>query len=270
MMAKIAFLTCHQKDAAVQHALKQCGFEVEVFDAFNTDNLGTFTNEKPRELTQMQTALKKAQLACELTNRDFGLGSEGSFGPHPQVHLLPWNYEVLAFWDAKQQHAIYAVHGTAETNFAGQRLMSIDDALSFAKQAQFPSHALIVGSPSDAYFQKGIQNEAEFQCLLNDAFQKDASVWVETDMRAHMNPTRMKAIEASAHKLASLLNSNCPGCNLPGFGLTQYVSGALCSVCGSATRLPKAERWSCAKCQFTEDKELNKTVSAASCDKCNP
>jgi hypothetical protein len=96
-MAKIAFLTCHQKDVAVKEALAQSGFELEVFDAFNTDNLGTFTQERPRQLTQMQTALKKAQLACELTGSAFGLGSEGAFGPHPQVHLLPWNYEVLAF-----------------------------------------------------------------------------------------------------------------------------------------------------------------------------
>ncbi len=269
-MTKIAFLTCHQKDAAVRQALAQSGFEVEVFDAFNTDNLGTFTQERPRQLTQMQTALKKAQLACELTGSAFGLGSEGAFGPHPQVHLLPWNYEVLAFWDAAQQHAVYAVHGTAETNLAGQRVISLDDALSFAKQAQFPSHGLIVGSPSDAYFQKGVQSESALQGLLKTAFQTDVTVWIETDMRAHMNPTRMKAIKVAAQKLHVLLNSNCPACQLPGFGLTQYIQGALCNVCGSATQLPKAERWSCAKCHLTQDKSLNNTVSAASCDKCNP
>ena len=51
-MAKIAFLTCHQKDAAVRQALAQSGFEVEVFDAFNTDNSGAFTQERSRQLTQ--------------------------------------------------------------------------------------------------------------------------------------------------------------------------------------------------------------------------
>ena len=103
---KIVFLTCHQKAQAVSPALSQRGFELSTYDAFNTDSLGTFSDETKRQLSQMDTALHKAKLACELTGSQFGLGSEGSFGPHPQVHLLPWNYEVLALWDAHHEHAI--------------------------------------------------------------------------------------------------------------------------------------------------------------------
>jgi len=51
----------------------------------------------------METALKKAKLACELTGSDFGLGSEGSFGPHPQIHLLPWNFTSTTLSKRTQQ-----------------------------------------------------------------------------------------------------------------------------------------------------------------------
>jgi hypothetical protein len=266
----IVFLTCHRKEDAVSAALKQNGFELTTYDAFNTDTLGTFSDETQRQLSQMDTALKKAQLACELTGIQFGLGSEGSFGPHPQVHLLPWNQEVLTFWDANQQHAIYAIHGTTETNFAAQKVSSIEEAMQFAKQAAFPSHALILGSYKDAYFQKGIQDENELRRQLTLAFQSDPSVWLETDMRAHMNPTRMKAIEQTAQKLQALLKSQCPSCRLPGYGLSKYIPGALCMTCGHASQRPKAEQWQCAKCHYTEEKPLNSHVSAAHCDICNP
>jgi hypothetical protein len=267
---KIVLLSCHQKELAVRDALALCGFELTTYDGFNTDNLGTFTNEQQRPLSQMETALKKAQLACEYTGSDFGLGSEGSFGPHPQVHLLPWNYEVLAFWDHHKQHVVYAVHGTAETNFASQKVSSIDEAMLFAKQAQFPSHALIIGNHNDAFFQKGVQDEIELHRQLTLAFQTESSVWLETDMRAHMNPTRMKAIAQTAQKLHALLNSQCPTCCLPGYGLSKYIPGALCMTCGHASQRPKAEQWQCTKCLFTEEKQLNTHVSAAHCDFCNP
>ena len=270
MAHTLAFLTCHHKDVAVKKAMAKSGFDVVLHDAFNTDTLGTFTNEKARELSQMQTALKKAQLACELTGHAFGLGSEGAFGPHPQVHLLPWNYEVLAFWDAAHQHAIYAVHGTADTNFASQRITSFEEADEFAKQSQFPSHALIVGSPSDSYFQKGVQDPDAFQELVKSALALNSSLWLETDMRAHMNPTRMNVIAQTAEKLQALLGSHCPQCQLPGFGLTQLIAGALCKTCHTPTRLPKAEQWSCANCGYAEIKELNTWASAAQCDVCNP
>lgn len=267
---KIVFLTCHQKKEAVQDALSKSGFELETYDAFNTDSLGTFSGETKRQLSQMETALQKAQLACELSGSEYGLGSEGSFGPHPQVHLLPWNYEVLALWDRQNQHAIYAVHGTAETNFASQYVSSLDEALQFAKQVQFPSHGLILGSPSDAYFQKGIQDENTLRQTLNSALQASSRVWLETDMRAHMNPTRMSAISQASLKLSALLSSHCPKCQLPGYGLHKYIQGALCNTCGHATQRPKSEQWQCSKCLFTDEKPLQSHVSAAHCDICNP
>ena len=63
MTHEIAFLTCHQKETVVAPILEKQGFAIRVENGFDTDALGTFTGETPRTLTQVQAALKKAQLA---------------------------------------------------------------------------------------------------------------------------------------------------------------------------------------------------------------
>lgn len=270
MTHEIAFLTCHQKEAVVAPILEKQGYTIRVETSFDTDALGTFTGETPRTLTQVQAALKKAQLATELTSCRFGLGSEGSFGPHPQVYLLPWNLEVLALWDRLEEHAVYAILGTSDTNFATEKVSSLDSALAFAEKSGFPSHALILGTPADSFFAKGIGNSAEFQERVQAALKVSPSVWLETDMRAHMNPSRMRSIQHTTEKLSALLHSYCPQCHLPGYGLTEMIKGAPCEICDTPTRIPRAEKWNCLKCDFTELHPLNELAPAKNCDKCNP
>lgn len=267
---EIVLLSCHGKETAVAPALSKHGYLVQTYTDFDTDSLGTFTGEKDRELSQAQTALRKAQLACELTGKRFGLGSEGSFGPHPQAFLLPWNIEVLAFWDSQHAHAIYAIHGSAHTNFASEKISSLNAGFEFAEKIGFPSHALILGTPSDRFFTKGLKQLSEFKRLLENALQETRDVWLETDMRAHMNPSRMQTISQAAEKLAVLLGSDCPQCKLPGYGLSELIKGAPCQECHTPTRIPKAEKWSCNKCDFSELHPLSSLAPAASCDRCNP
>jgi len=270
MNNEIAFLTCHQKETVVAPLLQKLGFVIRVENSFDTDSLGTFTGEMPRALTQVQTALKKAQLATELTSCRFGLGSEGSFGPHPQVYMLPWNMEVLALWDRLEEHAVYAILGTSETNFGSEKASTLDLAMAFAERSGFPSHALILGTPSDSYFAKGITNSGDFQDRVQAALKNSPSVWLETDMRAHMNPSRMRSIQHTTEKLSALLLSHCPQCKLPGYGLTEMIQGAPCEVCATPTRIPSAEKWHCLKCNFTELHPLNELAPAKNCDACNP
>jgi len=270
MHQEIVLLTCHGKETAVSAALSKHGYQVQTYNDFDTDSLGTFTGEKSRDLSQAQSALKKAQLACELTGKRFGLGSEGSFGPHPQAYLLPWNMEVLAFWDHQHQHAIYAIHGTAHTNFASEKVSSLDAGFEFAEKVLFPSHGLVLGTASDVFFKKGMMHLSDFKHSLENALSISPSVWLETDMRAHMNPSRMQAIAQTAEKLSVLLASDCPQCKLPGYGLTELIKGAPCQDCGAPTRIPKAEKWSCNHCDFMELHPLTNLAPAASCDRCNP
>lgn len=270
MTQELVFLTCHGKETAVAAALRKHGYAIQTYSDFDTDSLGTFTGETSRDLTQAQTALKKAQLACELTGKRFGLGSEGSFGPHPQAFLLPWNMEVLAFWDNQHQHAIYAIHGTAHTNFASEKVSSLDAGFEFAEKVLFPLHGLILGTASDAFFKKGLKHLGDFKTSLERALKLSPAVWLESDMRAHMNPSRMQAIEQTAEKLSVLLGSDCPQCKLPGYGLSELVKGSPCQDCLTPTRIPKAEKWACNHCDFMEIHPLGSLAPAASCDRCNP
>ena len=270
MLKEIAFLTCHQKEKVVAPVLLKQGYVIRTVNDFDTDNLGTFTGEVERTLTQAQTALKKAQMATELTQCRYGLGSEGSFGPHPQVYLLPWNLEVLALWDRLHEHAIYAIFGSSATNFASEKINSVDHALSFAQKIGFPSHGLILGTPTDSYFAKGIKDAAVLTDRVHAALKISASVWLETDMRAHMNPSRMQTIQQTAEKLSALLQSFCPHCKLPGYGLTEMLKGAPCEICASPTRIPSAEKWGCLHCKFSEVHPLLELAPAKNCDVCNP
>jgi hypothetical protein len=51
--------------------------------------------------------------------------------------------------------------------------------------------------------------------LLSKIFTK--KIFIETDMRAHKNPTRMKAIKYACENLLTGLQSFCPSCKSPGY-----------------------------------------------------
>jgi hypothetical protein len=49
--------------------------------------------------------------------------------------------------------------------------------------------------------------------------EKFNNLYVETDMRAMYNPSRMTVIQNATKKLVEKINSCCH-CNIPGFGIT--------------------------------------------------
>jgi hypothetical protein len=48
---------------------------------------------------------------------------------------------------------------------------------------------------------------------------KSLTTYVETDMRAMYNPSRMTVIQNATKKLVEKINSCCPHCNIPGLEL---------------------------------------------------
>jgi hypothetical protein len=54
------------------------------------------------------------------------------------------------------------------------------------------------------------------------------SVYVETDMRAMHNP--YESHKSAAIKLATKINSLCPDCKTPGFGITDAKQGLLAEL----------------------------------------
>jgi hypothetical protein len=77
---------------------------------------------------------------------------------------------------------------------------------------------------------------------------------LETDMRAHFNPTRMQSLAVLAGRLAQRLARQCPACGTPGFGRTGTRTGLLCEGCGTAAEMVVAEVFGCPACDYSEER----------------
>ena len=269
--AIVALLSQHGKEQVLAPALQRAGYAIEVVQGFDTDTLGTFTGDIERKDTQANTALHKARLATSLSGRRYGLGSEGAFAPDPYVGMGPWNTEILAWWDKEADYGIVVGTGTPKTNYAQTRANSIEAVISFVAKAGFPEHGLILGRPGDPMFQKGITDHDRLFEHCKTAIEKRGEVWLETDMRAHLNPTRMQVIAELAEDLVTRLQTHCPACKQPGFGPYQPIPGALCESCNFPTRENKGEIWRCLACARQEVKLFkDKRANPQHCPQCNP
>jgi len=97
-------------------------------------------------------------------------------------------------------------------------------------------------------------------------------VFLENDVRAHTHPTRMEVIRLSTVDLAARLNSRCPACGTPGFGVVERLRGLPCADCGAPTREVRADICGCPKCDYRETRERANVEHAdpGRCDYCNP
>lgn len=199
----------------------------------------------------------------------YGLGSEGSFGPDPYLGVTPWGMEVMAWWDQSAARSIHAMVQGPQTNYAQCLATDLNAGLNFASQSGYPSHGLILGRPFEPWFNKEIRDLSSLEQALVDGL-RHGPVWLETDMRAHRNPTRMAMISRAADALALRLKSLCPHCRASGFGPVALVEGARCEDCGSVTRAARARTLQCGACGHTCEEAIRATVPAAQCPACNP
>jgi rubrerythrin len=195
------------------------------------------------------------------------------------------------------------------TNFSHQVVSTQEELMAFALAAGFPAHGLLLklqeNSETPALkaiktsitteedlletfrdFLQACQNQAptmgssisanaheNFQNLQFQNQQNRLTIQVETDMRAHMNPTRQKVIEAATWDLVQKLQSLCPQCQWPGFQVTQQISGLPCSACGFPTPLSKKAVWHCQKCHHQTHQDFpqgHPEADPAHCPLCNP
>ena len=82
----------------------------------------------------------------------------------------------------------------------------------------------------------------------------------------------MKVIE-TAKKLAEKINSLCPICKMPGFGITNAKEGLPCEISSFPTRSTLSYVYTCKKCTY-EKVELYPNAKQKEnpmyCDICNP
>jgi hypothetical protein len=268
--SRVAFITCHDKTRLVSEALQTLGFALEPLTTYDTDRFGTFSRDICRTGSAQDTVLAKAKLAAELGGVRYGLGSEGSFGRDPHIGWMPWDYELLCLWDSERQYAVYALAGSGETNYAQCEVDSLEAALAFMDKAQFPEHALILGRPGEAWFCKGIRERDRLIEQLQMLLPIQQRLWLETDMRAHLNPMRQVVIRDAAVALAKRLSSCCPACTAPGFSIARGEPGLLCEDCGISTALAATHIWECPACAYAERQPVLNKAPAAHCGYCNP
>jgi len=273
---RIALLTQHGKERVLAPVLEPAlDCRVERVAGYDTDLLGTFTRDIPRAGTQLEAARQKARLGMELAGLPLGLASEGSFGPDPMVGMFPWNVELVVFIDDERGLEVVGV-AQGKANFSHLLAADWAAAEAFARQSGFPEHHLVVRpeGEEDARIRKGIVAWTALEAAFASALAQSTSrrVFLETDMRAHANPTRMENIRLAAEDLARKLRSLCPACGTPGFWLMERVAGLPCEDCDAPTRETRAEVHGCLKCahRVTRERTDKECADAGRCDYCNP
>jgi hypothetical protein len=244
----------------------------------DTDLLRTFTGKVERDRNAIDCARRKCELSMNIAGVDYGLASEGNFRPHPLNPLIPCDFEALHFIDRKRGFNLSVGHCSEKTNYRIKALKSLEELEIFARQAGFPSHGLILQPSSRSerpLLFKGINTwdglETAFHSSLTHS--PNGKVWVQTDMRAHMNPTRMAVIGEVADKLAQRLATACPACGTPGWGSVRAERGLPCELCGKLTRMVVSDIFGCVLCEQTDRIPRSDGLAAAPqqyCKLCNP
>jgi hypothetical protein len=273
---RAALLTKHKKEEVIKPVLeKGAGCLIIVEPYYDTDQFGTFTREIARPGSQLEAARSKAQKGMDILGTDLGIASEGSFGPHPGIPFIPLNREIVLLVDASEKIEICGACQNSTTNYASEVVENFAQAEKFANKAMFPSHFLVLRPDHEEHpdIIKGINEWEWLREAVCRALAKSVTgkVFLETDMRAFANPTRMENIKKAAEDLVARINSRCPRCRTPGFVAVESRKGLPCEYCCLPTREVAAFVFACQRCGCREERPVpDKAAPAARCDYCNP
>lgn len=285
--AEVALLTIHGKAQQIEPVFDQSfACKLRVTDRFNTDNLGSFDGKTPRTTSPIETALKKAYLACELTGLPQGLGSEGSF--HSHITGSTSNTEIIAFVDTRIGLEIF---GFAQ-QFVPFNEIRVSDEHQF--QDVFESQIEPLGADQKwLLIQSDPQNNRQnlpnpvIKGLSKDEIITHIQFWpasIEPDFRAMNCPHRQHTIMMAAKDLVNNIQSSCPKCNWPNFipenrkhSKIKKVKNShsydylACESCGAVTTQIRPPSAHCDNCDYSiQNSEIAATASAYYCTVCNP
>lgn len=270
-MDKVSFLTIHGKEKILRNYFSTpLSMPLVHTNNFNTDNLGTFTREVDREQSQFDTAKTKAILSMELTNCNYGLGSEGAFYNNP----FPWHSEIIVFSNY-QCNTIISGHYQGPAFQYSISTFCYQELINFALANTFPYQHIVLrnGRSGKAIF-KGINTVKQLRKIflkLKHAF--NTPIFAELDLRAHCSPRRRIAIIKATKNLVDNYRKKCKLCFSPGFTPKKSIQGLPCEICLYPTLQLKAHQWQCSSmdCQYQEIIPLKKTTAdPLYCPICNP
>lgn len=210
---KVAIATMHGKEVVIEpHIREHLGLIGITTPNINTDSFGTFTRDVKRFGDQLETARAKANKAMQILDTDIAISSEGSFGLDPNIPFFQSNFEIVLLVDKKNGTEFIGSHRTSDTNLDARYVSSVEQVLDFANSIGFPDHGVILrrNENSKTNIYKDIRTEKDLidtaNRMLSRIFTK--KIFIETDMRAHRNPTRMKSIEKAVINLIDVIKSS--------------------------------------------------------------
>ena len=280
---QVALATRHGKQRVIARPLRHgLGAELLHLATIDTDRLGSFCGSIERQGSARDACITKAQLALHHGRTGLAIASEGSFGPHPLVPLLAVGLECMVFLDQERgltieeqliarrtNHSSYQLHHPPGQE-PGPTRRDPGDLERWLSSIGFPQHAVLIRT--DRVIAKGIHNRAQLDQLLQQA-RKAGIASVETDMRAHCNPTRMRSIRELAFRLVRRIGQTCPACVRPGWGPIERLPGLPCRDCGQPTEMIRTEVVGCSHCGQRQERgrpDGRLSADPAHCPCCNP
>ncbi len=273
---KAVIATKHRKEEVIAPILEnELGLICVTLHGLDTDKLGTFSGEVERKDDPITTLRNKCQMAIAASGINLAIANEGSFGAHPSIVFAHADDELVMLMDKDNDLEIIERELCLETNFDGAEIKSVDELIAFATKIGFPSHGIILKKAKDILVgiiknSRSLEELIEnYKIIKND----DGSAYAETDMRAMLNPTRMKVIEQATKRLAEKAKSLCPSCSFPGFSVVDAVKGLPCEICGMPTRSTLKYVYRCLKCNYQTEKlypNEKRVEDPQYCDFCNP
>ena len=272
---QVSLATKHDKWGLIAPAMRSV-LSIDLINVdVDTDVLGTFSGDIPRQESPVATAIAKARLGMQATGLTIGIANEGTIGPHPSLPFVVSDVEVTVLVDDRlgivvvESETEFAIPSfSAEVHPEECKEMSLD-------LANFPSHGLmVVPVIGTSPIIKGIHNreelvEAAWRCLNESGA---STIKVQSDFRAHHHPTRQLVIERSARRLADRLATLCPSCSSPGWGIVRQEMGCPCSVCATPTNQCEFEVFGCVACNHEQSRDAAPHGGAdpVHCPRCNP
>ncbi len=258
----------HLKEQILQPLFDPYGVELIVNLDFDTDVYGTFCGTTPRIEGPKITVKEKCLAGMAFANKRQGLASEGSFGPHPGSPFMSVNEEWLVYIDLDQDLEVFGHSISMEV--CHQKLAYHENQLeTFLADIQFGAQGLVLkDAKNGAVIAKGITKYAHLMNLI-----QQHPIWtIETDSRAHMNPTRQKNIALAGQDLLARMLRLCPQCAHPDFSVRAYSGQLQCSYCQKPTQTHQFLEYQCTNCQHKIiEKRKDKAVEEPQfCNRCNP
>lgn len=272
--------TMHGKQLAITPTLRAgLGLLVDTAIGLDTDSLGTFSGETPRAGSMREAAIAKARMGMAAAGLPIGLASEGSYGSHPLIPFVAGGVELMVLVD-DLRGIVVTEQLIEDAPMYGHAVAASRSELDrFLADHRFPEHALIVKpnvpTLNGAPIRKGLRDESLLTRAIGEmaAASADGKAFVQSDMRAHMNPVRMATIARLAAKLCARVATPCPVCEAPGYGQVDVEAGLPCADCGAPTESLLGQIHGCVACAHRQSMprlDGRDVADPSRCAQCNP